>query len=86
MTIKVEQLSGDNHYKIYDKSNDTVYLQSYNKIIVKIEMATKTVYLDRTYYNWSKTTSKYRNLFLGVSNKTFKDKLENGGYFLTDLN
>ena len=43
------------------------YFQSYNSIIVKKEGG--ITYLDEHYWNYSKTTSKYRNLFLGETTK-----------------
>ena len=60
------------------------YLQSYDSIIAKIEQG--ITYLDEVYWNWSKTTSKYRSLFLGESTKETQKKITNGVYVLTDLN
>jgi hypothetical protein len=57
--------------------------QSYDSIIVKIEEG--QVYLDERYWNYSKTTSKYRNQFLGDSTKEIETKIKSGEYILTDL-
>lgn len=57
--------------------------QSYESIIVKIEDG--KVYLDETYWNYSKTTGKYRNQFLGESKKETESKIKSGEYILTDL-
>lgn len=57
--------------------------QSYDSIIVKIEEG--KVYLDERYWNYSKTTSKYRNQFLGDSTKEIESKIKSGEYILTDL-
>lgn len=42
--------------------------------------------LDATYWNYSKTTSKYRNEFLNETTKETQKKIDNGEYFLDDLN
>jgi len=44
------------------------------------------VYLDKYYWNYSKTTSKYRNIFLGENSKEIQDKINSGVYTLIDLN
>ncbi len=42
--------------------------------------------LDQKYWNYSKTTSKYRNQFLGETTKETQAKINSGEYTLTDLN
>ena len=59
-------------------------MQSYDSIIVKIEDG-KT-YLDSNYWDYSRTTSKYRNLFLGEDKKRTEKKIKEGIYILTNLN
>lgn len=66
----------------------SVYFQSYGSIIVE-----KNYFLDRTitklsknYWDYSTTTSKYRNLFLGETTKEIKEKIASGEYILTNLN
>jgi hypothetical protein len=44
------------------------------------------VYLDACHWNYSATTSKYRNIFLGEDTATTKKKIASGEYILTDLN
>ena len=61
-----------------------VCFQSYQSIIVKIE-AGKT-YLDPIYWDYSKTTGKYRNIFLGEDKKETEKKIKAGIYILTNLN
>ena len=61
-----------------------IYLQSYQSIIAKIEQG--ITYLDERYWNYSRTTSKYRSLFLGESTKETQSKINSGRYILTDLN
>ena len=60
------------------------YFKSYDSMIVKIENG--RVYLDETYWDYSSTTSKYRNQFLGDTTKETQRKIKSGEYILTDLN
>lgn len=62
--------------------------QSYDSII-----AVRTVWpdqtrieLDKTYWNYSRTTSKYRNIFLNETTDETRKKIESGVYKLVDLN
>jgi len=65
---------------------ESIIFQSYNSIIVKEDKDGKT-YLDEKYYNYSVTTSKYRNQFLGVENsKEVEQGIKTGKYILTNLN
>jgi len=75
-----------NQFIIID--NNATYFQSYNSIIAKIEMieGSKKVFLDEYYYNYSRTTSKYRNLFLGEVTKEIERKIKEKEYILTNLN
>jgi hypothetical protein len=61
-----------------------IYFQSYESIIVKIEGG--TTYLDSHYWDYSKTTGKYRNQFLGEDKKQTEKKIKEGIYILTNLN
>lgn len=67
---------------------EATYFQSYNSIIVKttFEDGKRVVYLDEFYWNYSKTTSKYRSEFLGENTNETKQKIKNGLYILADLN
>lgn len=42
--------------------------------------------LDSYYWNYSRTTSKYRNEFLGESTQETESKIKDGTYKLSDLN
>lgn len=62
--------------------------QSYESVI-----ATKTFWNDRTdieldekYWDFSTTTGKYRNIFLGEDKATTEKKIKSGEYTLTNLN
>lgn len=68
-------------------SRDT--FQSYDSVIAIVtnwpDGSTKTE-LDATYWDYSVTTSKYRNQFLGESKKVTQAKIDSGEYILADLN
>jgi hypothetical protein len=66
------------------RTETAVYFQSYRSIIAKIEDG-KT-YLDSIYWDYSKTTGKYRNIFLGEDKKETEKKIKAGIYILTNLN
>jgi len=89
--VKVENMttsSGNsvkNQFVILDTADRINYLQSYNSIIVKIDQDNK-VYLDAKYWNYSTTTSKYRNMYLHETRKETEKKIESGEYILIDLN
>lgn len=84
-----------NQFVIYETGNGAngnfisrETFQSYNSIIAVItkwEDETR-IELDETYWNYSKTTGKYRNLFLNEDRKTTEKKIKNGEYKLTNLN
>jgi hypothetical protein len=58
--------------------------QSYNSIIA-LRSNSGDIYLDYL-WNYSKTTSKYRNQFLNETTAETRAKLLSGEYTLTDLN
>ena len=66
-------------------SKDYRTFQSYGSIIVAIDVRTRQVYLNRTYWNYSRTTSKYRAIFLGETTKETEAKIKSGEYILADL-
>ena len=67
---------------------EATYFQSYDSIIVKttFEDDKRVVYLDEYYWDYSQTTSKYRNWFLGETTKQTQEKIDKGIYKLVDLN
>lgn len=50
-----------NQFEVKDYQTNTVYFQSYESIIAKIQDGKITV--DPDYWDYSKTTSKYLNIF-----------------------
>ena len=67
------------------RTDGITYFQSYDSIIVKIEPDGQ-IYLDEYYWDYSKTTSKYRNIFLGNTRKDCLDNIKSGVYKLKNLN
>ena len=70
--------------------NGSKFFQSYQSIIAKIPLSlydeVEKIELDTVYWDYSRTTSKYRNMFLGETTKETKAKIASGGYILTNLN
>ena len=72
--------------QFYIQDNDFIYFQSYNSIIAKKEVQGNNITLDKNYWDYSKTTSRYRNIFLNETTKETEAKIKNGTYALADLN
>lgn len=89
--MKVENIESSKGNKIANQfiitdDNGNEFFQSYNSMIVKKDSSADTIYLDQKYWNYSNTTGKYRNIFLGESITETKKKIKSGEYILTDLN
>ena len=97
--MKVENIESSKGNKIAnqfvitdnDNGNKKEYFQSYNSMIVKkiydhLGCDVVETFLDKKYWNYSNTTGKYRNIFLGETIKDTKKKIKSGEYILTDLN
>ncbi len=72
-----------NQFEIY--TPEGLYFQSYKTIIAFIDN-TGQIWLDDDKWDYSNTTSKYRNLFLGEKTPETVKKLLNGIYKTTNLN
>ena len=86
--VKAEQFEGRNgavKNQFIIRTADGVSFQSYTSIIVFIPNNGKTQ-LDVKFWDYSKTTGKYRNQFLMEDKKETQAKIDNGTYLLTDLN
>lgn len=59
--------------------------KSYDSIIAFVDKSGR-VFLDSKYWDYSNTTRKYRNEFLGEKSKETAQKVASGVYVLTDLN
>ena len=88
INMKVENMTSNrgnqiaNQFIIYDGLRKT--FQSYNSTICEVSQG--KIWLDETYWNYSKTTSKYRNIFLNETTKETQKKLDSGEYILSNLN
>ena len=62
--------------------------QSYSSVItIKTTWSDRVdVVLDSYYWDYSTTTSKYRNIFLGETKKETEKKIKDGIYKLVNLN
>jgi hypothetical protein len=87
MKTKVSQFEGRNgavkNQFLIETETATIF-QSYNSVIAKKENG-KT-FLDERYWDYSTTTGKYRNQFLGEDKKETQKKIDSGVYVLTNLN
>ena len=86
--VRVENLEGSNgpvknQFKIYTDSG--VYFQSYDSVIAYRPYSGKII-LDAHYWDYSKTTGKYRNIFLREGIANTRQKIKDGTYLLDDLN
>lgn len=72
-----------NQFEIYTPKG--VYFQSYHSIIAFKPHNGKTQ-LDKNYWDYSRTTSKYRNEFLRETTQETKHKIKEGEYKLLNLN
>ena len=65
----------DNNREIFQSYNSTIAIKCMGK-----------VQLDLNCWNYSPTTGKYRNMFLGETIRQTRAKIDSGEYILTDLN
>ncbi len=87
--IKVRGMTSSNGSDIPNQciihTNDGQYFQSYTSIIAFIDNNNQ-VFLDEYYWDYSTTTGKYRNQFLGEGIAETRNKIKSGEYKLTNLN
>ena len=99
--MNVQNMTSSNGNKVANQfivtDEDTnEYFQSYNSMIAKkvyinIDFGNSNndkiqILLDKKYWNFSNTTSKYRNKFLNETTKETQAKIKSGEYKLVDLN
>ena len=97
--MKVENMTSTRGNKIpnqfiitdYQEGNKIECFQSYDVIIAKkvydnMNFGIAEIFIDQNYWDYSRTTGKYRNIFLGEGIRLTRNKLENNQYILTDLN
>ena len=98
--MKVENMTISSGNKVANQFVITDYIdgtqretfQSYDSVIATITVYTSNanakpiIKLERNKWDYSKTTGKYRNQFLGETKKETQAKINSGEYILTDLN
>ena len=72
-----------NQFEIY--TDEGKYFQSYRSVIAFKDNKGQ-VFLDDYYWNYSRTTSKYRNIFLNEGIVETRKKIKSGEYKLKELN
>ena len=90
MKVKVYNMTSPNGNKVANQfeiyTSKGRYFQSYNSIIAFIDNNGKT-FLDEYYWDYSATTGKYRNMFLGNWGiDEAREKIKLGEYELKNLN
>ena len=87
--MKVSNLiskSGNNVANQFEILTDKArFFQSYNSIIAKVDND-NNITLDSHYWDYSRTTSKYRNMFLNMSTDDIKKDIKLGNIKLDNLN
>lgn len=97
--MKVKNMTSNSGNKIANQfiiSDDNGrHFQSYDSMIAFIphDMSLQVegfphqrICLDKKYWDYSTTTSKYRNIFLGEKKADTERKIKSGVYLLVDLN
>jgi len=80
--MKVEQFHTTNQFIL--RGEGVTIFQSYASIIARKDA--NGITLDVNKWDYSKTTGKYRNLFLGETKVETQKKIDAGIYKLADLN
>ena len=68
---------------ILEDGKSTIF-QSYDSIIAM--KSGERTYLDKYRWDYSTTTGKYRNQFLGMNKKQIEQAIKDGAIYLVDLN
>ena len=66
-------------------TDDYQFFQSYQTIICRRDIK-GNIFLDKNRWDYSVTTSKYRNQWLGMNTKEIKKAIDNGTIQLVNLN
>ena len=92
--IKFKQLQNNQVVITYANGDEAFY--SYNRLIVLKQSEPKgwissednpicITYLNINAWDYSRTTGKYRNMFLGETKRETEKKIKSGAYILKDL-
>jgi len=89
---KVSNMTSNNGNKVANQfivfESEATYFQSYQTVIAKtcFEDGERKIFLDADSWDYSVTTSKYRNQFLGIDTKETKRRIKAGEIQLINLN
>lgn len=87
--VTVRNMTGSSERDVVNQFEITTpearYFQSYRSIIIACWFEGET-YLDKNYWDYSTTTGRYRNIFLGETKRETEAKIKSGEYRLVDLN
>jgi hypothetical protein len=87
--MNVQNMTNRNGGKVANQfiiqAPDGLYFQSYSTVIAFQDMSGK-LHLDRDRWNYSNTTSKYRNIFTGLTTKETERRIKSGEIILMNLN
>lgn len=88
--VKVENMSSSRGREVPNQfiitTDDGRFFQSYKSIIAYRPYRSGKTILDEKYWDYSTTTGKYRNEFLGEGIADTRKKIASGEYLLADLN
>lgn len=86
--VKVSNMYSSNNKPVADQfilyANDATFFQSYQTIIAMTKNG--KIYLDAANWDYSRTTGKYRNIFLGMDKKETENAIKDGRIELVNLN
>ena len=87
---KVRQMTGRTGAPVANQfiiqNGEYEYFQSYQTVIAKRHISAGVVTLDADRWDYSVTTSKYRNKFLGMDTSRIKRDIKSGAITLANLN
>ena len=96
--VKVKNMTGNSGREVCNqfeiRTDKGTYFQSYDSIIAKTckpvvangKYIKPSMLLDRNKWDYSTTTGRYRNIFLGEKKPETERKIKDGIYVLTNLN
>lgn len=80
--MKVNNLAPN---QITFSNNGRRFFQSYDSVIASVDSSGK-IELDERYWNYSKTTVRFRNQFLGLTTKETEKMIKSGEIVLVNMN
>lgn len=89
METRIEKMTGRTGHPVRNQvilhTDEGRYFKSYDTLIVFIDND-ENVFLDEEYWNYSRTTAKYRRDFLNEGIEDTRKNIQEGVYKLVNLN